>query len=58
MANEETTGKAASLDGLSTDTKPTTNVPVGSIYQELDTGNYWKYSANINPTTSNGWWPL
>ena len=46
------------LQGLGADTKPTTGVPSGSTFYELDTEKAWIYDAyNINPATANGWWP-
>lgn len=51
------TEKRREYQGLSTDTKPTTGVPDGSTYYELDTENLKVYdTVNINPATSNGWW--
>jgi len=45
------------LQGLSADTKPTTGVPSGSSFYELDTEKAWIYDAyNINAATGNGWW--
>jgi len=47
------------LQGLSTDTKPTTGIDPDSTYYELDTKQSWVFSVvNINPLTSNGWWEL
>lgn len=37
------------LQGRSTDTKPTTNIPVGSTFYEEDTGTFYKF------TTINTW---
>lgn len=34
--------------GLSTDTKPTTDVPNGSIFIEIDTGNIYFYDSANN----------
>lgn len=45
--------------GLSTDTKPTSNVKTEATFYELDTGKVWIYNVkNINPITSNGWWEV
>lgn len=44
VVNTSVTG-TASLQGKSTDTKPTTNVPVGSIFWEEDTDTYYKLST-------------
>ena len=40
------------IKGLSTDTKPTTNVPAGSIFKETDTGRLWSFDGSIWQTTS------
>lgn len=46
------------MQGLSTDAKPV-DVKTGSVYYELDTGDYWVFSEeNANPATTNGWWKL
>ena len=58
MANEFTVGAATDFRGLSTDTKPTTGIKVGSTYYELDTGKCWVFSDNENPVTTNGWWEI
>lgn len=47
------------LIGLSTDPKPTTKIGDDSTFEELDTGNIYRFSTvNTNPTTGTGWWPL
>ena len=52
-------GSTLQYQGLSTDAKPTLNVPVGSTFYEDDTGNGWSYDpSNINPITGNGWWSV
>lgn len=43
-------GTVPELIGLSTDTKPTTNMPVGAMFTESDTGKQFKYSGT--------WFPL
>jgi hypothetical protein len=55
----ETIGSTVELRGLSTDEKPTANLPVGSTYREFDGGVIWEFSEkNINPATGNGWWEV
>jgi hypothetical protein len=51
-------GNIKKFIGLSTDTKPT-ECENGSTFWELDTKTGYIYSCkNINPATSNGWWPV
>lgn len=50
MAVEQVTGSKAELYGLSTDPKPTTNIPIGSEFNEIDTSKVFKFS--------NGAWNL
>ena len=52
-------GNKKEYQGLSTDTKPITNIGGGSTFYELDTGKAWIYDLNnINSITSNGWWGI
>ena len=44
MAVEAVTGAKAELYGLSTDTKPTTNVRAGSSFTEVDTSKIFVFS--------------
>lgn len=39
-------GASANLCGLSTDSKPTTDVPVNTLFLELDTGNFWYFNGS------------
>jgi hypothetical protein len=57
---EENIGKTISLQGLAADTKPVLdNSRTGSTFWELDTKTAYVFSGNnINPATSNGWWPV
>lgn len=53
----ETLGYTVQLRGISTDPRPTENVPAGSVLREYDTGKIWEFSEkNINPATGDGWW--
>ena len=49
----------ANLGGLSTDAKPTVNVPTGYVFLEFDTGNRFIFNAGswypLTDQTSVGW---
>jgi len=52
-------GYVYDMQGLSTDTKPTSGIASGSTFWDIDTSTGWVYDANnVNPATSNGWWQM
>lgn len=60
MAVKELPKERREFIGLSTDTKPTVDVPDGSTFFEMDgEQKSWVYSStHINPVTDNGWWEV
>jgi len=61
VSNINEAGNYSSLQGLSTDVKPTEGVPSGSTFYELDqvggVNRTWIYDIyNTNPATGDGWW--
>ena len=52
-------GNIKDWQGLSSETKPVTDLGSGSTFYELDTGKLWLYDAdNTNPVTTTGWWEI
>lgn len=49
-------GNPKGYQGLSTDTKPVTDIKYSEEFYEVDTKKTFIFDSNINTLTSNGWW--